>query len=355
VKPSDELTRLALLAAMRLPERMQRTAASGHGVGEDGTTVAPDLAMLLRALKVSTAPSLHELTPEEARQQFTRRAALRRGRAQVPCRTLDLHVPAGDKHLRARLYFGSGDQPSRALMVYFHGGAMVVGDLDSEDYALRMIATNAQVEILSVQYPLAPEHPFPAAIHDAMSVTLSARRVTERWGVRGDRLLVAGSSAGGNLAAVTAQRWRESGDIPLAGQLLLYPSLDRHTANESRRIFADGFLLDQREMAWAAEHYLPSRTPLDHPWLAPGLVPDLSRLPPSIVATSGADPLRDEGVQYAERLGAEAQSVTHLDFADQVHGFMNLAPLVPPSRNAVLTISEAVSRLVAPDQSQACA
>jgi acetyl esterase len=345
----DELTRLTLAAAMRLPGRIQRTAASGHGVGEDGTTVAPDLAMLLRALKVSPSPGLHELSAEEARRQFTRRAALLRGRAQVPCRTSDLHVPVAEKHLRARLYLGGGSQPPRALMVYFHGGAMVVGDLDSEDYALRIIATNADVAILSVAYSLAPEHPFPVAIHEAMSVTLKAQGMAETLGVRGGRLLVAGSSAGGNLAAVTAQRWRDSGEMPLAGQLLLYPSLDRYTANESRRIFADGFLLDQREMAWAAEHYLPDPPPLDHPWLAPGLAPDLSRLAPSVVATSGADPLRDEGVRYAERLDVAGQSVTHLEFADQVHGFMNLAPLVPSCRDAVLRVSEAASRLVAPD------
>jgi acetyl esterase len=220
--------------------------------------------------------------------------------------------PAGD--LRVRVYAPQGRGPL-PLVVFFHGGGWVLGDLDTHDPFCRSICAGARCVVISVGYRLAPEHRFPAAVDDALAAT---RWVAEHAAdVGGDpaRIAVAGDSAGGNLSAVTALRLRDEGGPVLRGQLLIYPALGYHTPPTPSYIEnAEGYGLTREAAAWFWGQYLADESQAANPHAAPLLAPDLSGLPPALVITADYDVLRDEGERYVERLraaGVEAHTTRY--------------------------------------------
>jgi acetyl esterase len=236
--------------------------------------------------------------------------------------------------VRARVYRPSVST-TVPTVVYLHGGGFVIGDLDTHDLAVRLLATDLGAVVVSVDYRLAPEHPFPAGVDDAWTAFAAVAGSIEEFGGDPDRLVVAGDSAGANLAAVTAVRARDEG-VPLAAQLLAYPTVDPAGDYASRGENAEGFFLTARDMDWFLRQYVgvepdsaEARALGDDPRIAPLRTADLAGVAPAVIATAEYDPLRDEGVAYAAALVGAGVPVWHRTFPGLIHGFYG-TPLPGP-------------------------
>lgn len=233
--------------------------------------------------------------------------------------------PAGD--IPVRIYRRFGLAEGAPAIVYLHGGGWATGDLDTHDGTCRLLADESDCVVVAVDYRLAPEHPFPAAVDDAVAAYRWVHRNARELSVEPGRVGVMGDSAGGNLAAVIAQVTRDTDVPPPVAQCLVYPATDARMREPSHKIFGDGFLLTHESMVWFRSQYLPDEADWDSPLASPIEQPDLSGLAPALIVTAGFDPLRDEGRLYAERL-AEAGVVTRYRcYDDMVHGFFGMGIL----------------------------
>jgi acetyl esterase len=295
------------------------------------------VALIERATAAGMRPN-YELTPEEARKQTDVMSKLRDDPVRTPVgrveeRTID--GPGGD--LRLRLYWPNADGPSARpapAIVFFHGGGHVVGSLESHDLTARNLCADSGCLVVSVDYRLAPEHKFPAAAEDCHAATRWVAGHAGELGVDPARLAVAGDSAGGNLALVTALMAREAGGPPLAFQLLVYPVVDYAFDTPSYESYAEGYgILTAKGMAWFRDHYLNgSRDRAD--WRAAPLRADLAGLPPALVVTAECDVLHDEGVALAEKLAAAGVPVEHVDYPGMIHAFYSMAAVIDDGRSA---------------------
>jgi len=251
--------------------------------------------------------------------------------------------------LPARLYRPSLPAGPAAVLVFFHGGGWVVGDLDTHDVFCRQMAVLIGCTVISVDYRLAPEHVFPAAPEDAIAAVAAVRARAGEFDIDSDRIVVGGDSAGGSLAAVAAQA-AATGDVRLAGQLLICPSTDLATpppAGGSRERLATGYLLTEAEICWYADQYLPAGTDRTDVRASP-MFGDLAGLAPAIVATAGYDPVSDDGIRYAEALKRAGTPVEHLHFTSLIHGFNLLDAISAEADRAVRAVAAAVRRLIQP-------
>ncbi len=287
-------------------------------------------------------------SPEAARRYdpVLMRTQLRRAaRAVMPVRT-DVHVtgrvvprPNGAPDMGVRIYrrFGSGlGRRRRDLLpaiVYFHGGGWVTGGLDTHDPTCRILASTSRCLVVAVDYRLAPEHSFPAAVDDALAAYAWVHRHTGELGIAEGQVGVMGDSAGGNLAAVVAQETRNGGPAAVAdlpppvAQGLVYPVADVRFDTESMETLGDGFLLTRDTMEYYRGEYLPHRADWETPRASPLLAGDLSGLAPALVVTAGFDPLRDDGANYAEAVRMAGVDVEYRCYDDQIHGFMVMGVL----------------------------
>lgn len=238
----------------------------------------------------------------------------------------DRAIPGPASDMRARIYrpVSAG---SCATLAFFHGGGFVVGSLDTHDALCRELCHQLGAVVVSVDYRLAPEHPFPAAPEDAYAATCWVAEHIAELGGRADRLVVAGDSAGGNLAAVVCLMARDRSGPAIAHQLLMYPVTDHSPETGSRQAFATGYFLTQEMMTWFSGHYLQSSEDNRHPLAAPLHAADLAGLPPATVITAAFDPLRDEGEAYAEKLRAAGVPVTLRRVEGTIHGFLSMLAL----------------------------
>ena len=218
----------------------------------------------------------------------------------------------------------------------------MIGDLDTHDGACRFLAADSGRHVLSIDYRLAPEHPFPAAVEDASRPSPGLCEHAAELGADPARIAVGGDSAGGNLAAVTCHLARDSGGPRPAMQLLIYPATDADDVYPSRRLFAEGFLLTRADMDWFEEHYLPDPASRDDPRVSVLSAENLSGLPPAYVVTAGFDPLRDEGEAYAERMREAGVQVALRRHAGLVHSFANLTAVSRSARAAMLEAAGAL-------------
>ncbi|MFG3370248.1 alpha/beta hydrolase [Streptomyces sp. NPDC048156] len=276
----------------------------------------------------------------------TLRAAARAGlgRPSVPMRSVtERLVPAPDLDapVRVRIYEPEPESESehgsdgpRPLVVFLHGGGWVLCDLDTHDGLCRQLAALARALVVSVDYRRAPEHPFPAAFHDAYAVARWAAAHASELGCDPDRLFVAGDSSGGNLAAGVALRaLGDPADPAVAGQLLLYPVLDHRLGGESPVAFERGFFHTTAHMRWYWEQYLGADG--DPVAASPGLAPDLEGLPPALVLLADCDPLRDEGLAYARRLARAGVRAEVALYPGVFHGFLGAAGFLPEADAAL--------------------
>ncbi|MCB0183107.1 MAG: alpha/beta hydrolase [Caldilineaceae bacterium] len=289
---------------------------------------------VLLAVRVTGGKPINEMTIPEARRAT--QARIRRRRKPVPVASIaDRVIPGPAGAIPIRVYTPAGRGPF-PLVVFFHSGGFVVGGLDNDDEICRSLCHGADCIVVSVDYRLAPEHKFPAAPDDCLAATRWAAKHAAEFNADATRIALAGDSAGGNLAAVTALRIRDEGGPPLRGQLLIYPMTDYHTpATPSYLANANGYLVTRDMMIWFWGHYLNDASEANHPHASPLRAPDLSGLPPALVITAEYDPLRDEGERYAERLRQAGVPTVCTRYDGMIHGFFVLGELFAESRQAI--------------------
>ncbi|TDD08145.1 alpha/beta hydrolase [Saccharopolyspora terrae] len=316
----------AMRAVFALPQPIRRLIA-GAPIRIDGQELALDAQLLLKLQKLTGQTGLAASTAEKARAgmahatKITAVAPL--GGVVVAERT----IPTDNGDLPARLYRPQDLTETGPLLVFYHGGGWVIGDLDSHDDLCRFLAKHAGIRVLSVDYRLAPEYPFPAALDDALAAYSYAVNNAADLGSSSDAIAVGGDSAGGNLAAAVALQTTRSGEQKPVMQLLLYPAVDATRRRRSRELFGNGFLLTDHDMTWFMDQYSPVESERGDPRLSVLLADDLTELPTAYVVTCGFDPLRDEGEAYAKALSDAGVPVVARRFPDLIHGFANIRPV----------------------------
>ena len=291
--------------------------------------IDPHIAGAMQMVADSGAKPLHEGTPEEGRAFYlaTTAGALAPEQVVPVASVQDMTVGGSVGPLKARMYRPEGDGPFPTV-VYFHGGGFVVGDLDTHDNICRDLCRGARAVVVAVDYRLAPEHPFPAGLEDAVAATKWI--VAHALDLGGNSVVgVAGDSAGGNFSAVVAQQLRDDG-IPVAAQFLIYPAVDHVAAQyPSVEQNGQGYLLDVETMNWFYGHYAGSYPDPMDPRLAPLQAKDLSRLAPALVVTAEFDPLRDSGTAYVAAMNAAGSAAEHMAGPGMIHGFFDMGPWSP--------------------------
>jgi acetyl esterase len=303
------------------------------------TLLTPAMSGLLERIRRAGHPPLHALTPTQARRAYEAGAEVldlpRAPLARIEDRTL----PGADGAARrARLYASSHER--LPVLLYLHGGGFVVGGLETHDSLCRQLALRSGGAVVALDYRLAPEHPFPAAVEDAWAGLAALARVADEWGLDGARLAVGGDSAGGTLAAVTALHARDHG-LSLALQVLITPGTAAHATSASRHLFAEGFLLDAATIDWFFDHTLAHHHRRD--WrFAPLEHADLDGVSPACVLLAECDPLVDEGLAYADRLRASGVPVS-LDLVRGVtHDFIKMGRVLKEAAAAQQFVAEAL-------------
>jgi acetyl esterase len=319
----------------RLPPAVLRTLAGGGVVRIDGQELEPEVQLALAMLRVTGHRGLDAMTPAAARDEIRKNARIFAGTPIPMARIEPDAIPQPTGAIPVRLYVPRDDGIRRPLVVYYHGGGWVVGDFDTHDTTCRFLAREVDAAVLAVDYRLAPEHRFPAAVDDAVAAFSWAARAATVLGCDPARLAVAGDSAGGNLAAVVAQLAVAAGGPRPAAQLLIYPVTDLSTKHASYATFSEGYFLTEAEMDWYRRSYLPDEAAARDPRASPLLATDLRGLPPAIVLTAGFDVLRDEGEAYARRMREAGVRVELRRSAGQVHGFANATGVSPGARRAM--------------------
>ena len=313
----------------------------------------PQAKALLKLIEERGVPPTHTLSPPEARRLYLERRHFTQPPAPqvAELRSLTAHGPHGAIPLR--LYRpmkpgAGGSADALPVLVYFHGGGWVIGDLDTHDTLCRELANGAGIAVIAVDYRLGPEHRFPAAVDDCIAATRWVHAQAAELGLDANRIAVGGDSGGGNLAAVVALTLRGDAGLKLAFQLLIYPATDMRRGAPSHTHNGQGYLLTRETMDYFHDHYITDPA-LDLDWRAsPLLHPDLAGLPPALVLTAGYDPLRDEGLQYANALTDAGNRSTHVCFERQFHGFILMGRVLDEANAAVsLCAAELRRELVA--------
>jgi acetyl esterase len=304
------------------------------------STINPQAQALLDGRRAAGVPPVWQQTAQENRAGFGPvRDLIGPGPAVALVR--DVLIPGHAGQIPARVYSPADDPASSpATVVYYHGGGWVVGSVDDWDAACRALAVASGCTLVSVGYRLAPEHVFPAASDDSYDAFAWVRSSEL---AAGKPMIVAGDSAGGNLAAVTALRVLHSGGPAPALQVLIYPVVDCDLDRKSYHEY-DGteFIVNRRDMEWFWDQYAPDEATRRNPYASPLRAPSLAGLPPAYVVTAEHDPLRDEGFAYAERLSAAGVPVQHRHYGSQIHGFYTMVNVMDDAGRAVADTGRAI-------------
>ena len=306
----------------------------------------PDAQRVCDLIVAVNRPPMETLSPPEAREAYlASRKALQPDPEDVAeVRALAAAGPAGPIPLRFYRGNGAGADSLQPALVYYHGGGWVIGDLDSHDQACRAIANAARCIVIAVDYRLAPEHKFPAAVDDAVAATRWIWENAARLGIDGARIAIGGDSAGGNLAAVVALDARDRGSPPVALQVLIYPSTDMGMSFPSHARHAEQLPLRRATMRWFVDHYLRDAADREAWRASPLRAASFANLPPALVVTAGFDPLCDEGEAYAKALAGAGVPVAHERFDGQIHGFLNMGRMVADSGRLVALVAGTLGR-----------
>ncbi|MDA9439713.1 acetyl hydrolase [Bradyrhizobium sp. CCBAU 51745] len=301
----------------------------------------PDAAAVYRAFQEAGRPPYETLPPAEARDDYLRARFATNPEPPELARVAPLSIPAPHGAIPARIYVPKQPRLKDGLapaLVFFHGGGWVIGDLDSHDVVCRQLADAGALIVIAIDYRRAPDHKFPAATDDAIAATRWVAANARELGIDPARLSIGGDSAGGNLAAVVALAARDGDGPKLAGQVLIYPAVDFAMTHGSHSEPETSVLLTHAVVRWFRDHYLNGAADI-HDWRAsPARATTLIGLPPAYVLTAGADPLRDEGEEYAARLKQVGVPVTTKHYPGQFHGFFTMGKLLQQANVAVSEI-----------------
>jgi acetyl esterase len=296
----------------------------------------PQVVTLLEKMAAADLKPIVEMTPAEARAQFDTMAAMRDS-DRTPVGAIDeitVPGPAGDMIVRTYRPEDAGEG-ALPLLVFFHGGGHVIGSLDSHDEVARVLCAGAGCVVASVDYRLAPEHKFPAAVDDAFAATRWLAANATSIGADPDMVAVGGDSAGANIAAVVALMARDAGGPALVAQHLVYPVADYACQSASYKAYAVGHgPVTEAGMLWFQGHYLRGPDDVDDWRASPLKAADFSGLPPALVITAECDVLHDEGVALAEAMAAAGTPVDHVDWPGMIHGFFSSAPYLDEGKAA---------------------
>jgi acetyl esterase len=305
--------------------------------------------LIVNLIKQSGLPDMWQLTPDQAREQYQLRVA-KLAPTESIFRTADRRIPGPGSDLTLRVYQPREARPGERfpVLAWFHGGGFVIGNLDTHDHACRALANQADCMVVAVDYRLAPECKFPAAVDDCMAAVRWLALHAPEIGADPARIALGGDSAGGNLAAVCAILARNDGYPKLAHQLLIYPCTAPEPETPSHHKFAEGYVLTRNTITWFYKQYVRSPREFNDFRFAPLVADDLSNLPPALVLVAGYDPLRDEGVDYAKRLIEAGNRVTLANYEGMVHGFYLMGGAVGAARRAIAQSAAALREAFAP-------
>lgn len=318
---------------MRLPDPWKVRLSGEPPVIVDGQQLDPQVQLLRSVRRKIGTHGLIEPTIEEGRARYRRETTNFRGPVTAVKMVNDLTIDG----VRARHYVPFEDDAP--LTVYLHGGGFVIGDLDTHDEPCRILCREGRMHVLAIDYRLAPEHPFPAALDDAQNALRWAQANASRLGANPKRVAIGGDSAGANLSAVASMLLARDGHPP-AAQLLIYPPVDGITPRRSHELYGDGYFLSNRDRDGFERCYLgePEREP--NALVSPLFAKDFRNLPPALLVVAGFDILRDEGLAYAEAL-ANAGNVVHVQqYPSLGHGFIHMTGVAPVARQAMIAIAQ---------------
>ncbi len=309
----------------------------------------PQARALLDLMVERAIPPTHTLSPAAARAAYRDRRTVTQPDPPPGASIDDLQAPGPHGPIPLRLYRPLPAQPAPLpVLVYFHGGGWVIGDLDTHDTLCRQLANASGCAVLAVDYRMGPEHRFPCAVDDCLAATRWCREQASAMGLDRDRMAVGGDSAGGNLAAVVAIAARDAGDLPLQFQLLIYPATDMRRLAPSHSHNGQGYLLTSDSIAYFHDHYIDDVVH-DTDWRAsPLLCEKLDGLPEALVLTAGYDPLRDEGLMYGQRLSEAGNRAHHICFERQIHGFITMGRVIDEADAAVAICAGQLARALRP-------
>jgi acetyl esterase len=304
-------------------------------------TLDRDAAAVFKSFQEAGRPPYETVTPAEARQLYLKGRFVTNPEPPELESVKPASISAPHGAIPARIYTPKALRKANGLgpcLVFFHGGGWVIGDLDSHDVVCRKLAHEGELMVISVDYRLAPEHKFPAAVDDAIAAAKWVAGNAGRLGIDPSRLLVGGDSAGGNLAAVVSIAARDGNGPAIAGQLLIYPATDLAMTHLSHSESETSILLTHSVIRWFRDHYLADVADAGDWRASPARAGTFAGLPPTYVLTAGADPLRDEGDEYASRLKEAGVPVTYRTFPGQFHGFFTMGKLLQQANIAASEI-----------------
>lgn len=294
--------------------------------------VRPDVQTILAMLAAQPGPQMHEMDPGSARQMMRAMGPLMEQPRGELAEVKDVAIPGpGGIAIPARLYRAGLSPAAAPVLVYYHGGGWVIGDLETHDPLCAEVARVLGVTVIAIDYRLAPEHPFPAAAEDCLAATRWVAASPAEIGHPVTGVIPAGDSAGGNLAAVVSQALNGTLPVPIIAQWLIYPAVDMTSLAGSMQEFAEGYLLTAQGMAWFTTHYMGDSA-VDHLHASPLLAESLHGQPPAMVFTCSLDPLRDQGRAYAARLIGAGVRTIFREADGQIHGCMNLRQGIPSAQ-----------------------
>jgi len=306
----------------------------------------PQAKSYLELLASLGAPAIHTLPPVQARFSYKKARAIAQPEPP-PVAAVGEAVadgPGGPIRLRVYRPTGSGAAERLPALVYLHGGGWTIGDLDTHDVVCRELANRSRCAVVSVDYRLAPEHKFPAAVDDTLAATRWIAQHAAQLGIDESRLAIGGDSAGGNLAAVAALHFRDAGGPKLALQLLIYPATDMRCTAPSHAENGAGYLLTRESIEYFSNCYLSGAHELTDWRASPALAASFAGLPPAFVLTAGYDPLRDEGAEYARLLERAGVPVEYVCFESQIHGFITMSKVIDGAALAFDRCAAALAR-----------
>ena len=301
----------------------------GHGIARGGRTMDPKAQIIGEFVKSIRVPGYFPPLPE-LRQQLRTMVTLMDEPAPALARIEDIRIPGPAGPIPARVYAaGPRGAPVRPVVAYFHGGGWVQGDLETHHGLCARLAQRSGAIVVAIDYRLAPEHRFPAAVEDCLASYRWLRSHAGELGGDPARVAVAGDSAGGNLSAVVSQLAASAREPVPTCQVLIYPAVDFALDTPSHRDLADGHIIPRDRILWYADQYIPDAAHRSDPRASPIGTKDLAGQPPALVITAGFDPLRDEGHAYAERLRAAGVDVIYREYPGQIHAFVSLVKAIP--------------------------